>query len=177
MKNCFRILPLCLLLMACQPEDVLSKRDMTALLTDMYRADGCIEAAADSRAMWDSIDVYGPLLEAHGVTAERFYVSVDYYLRHPSDFVKIYKDVQKRLEAGSVIDDRDLEEVEMNLDELDGPEEAEEAVWEVTEGSEPAIEKAEPTGKPETKPQKRGRSNRKRLTKEEMKELEKQLEK
>lgn len=175
MKICFRILPLCLLLlMACQPEDVLSKRDMTALLTDMYRADGCIEAAADSRAMWDSIDVYGPLLEAHGVTAEHFYVSVDYYLRHPSDFVKIYKNVQKRLEEGSVIDDRDLEEVEMDMDEPEGPEEA---VWEVTEGSEPAIEKAEPAEKPAAKPQKRGRNNRKRLTKEEMKELEKQLEK
>lgn len=155
MKKLLQILCLCLLLPSCRPDGVLSKGEMTDLLADLYLTDGYIEAAGDASQAWDSLDVYGPVLAAHGVTVESFDASVEYYLRHPKEFTAIYKDIEDRLEAeGQKIDDRDMEEED--LDEI--------------------VEEARDTVKDAKKDSGR-KKGRKKLSKKELEELEKQLEK
>lgn len=163
MKIFFRLFLFCLVFLSagCRPEGVLPTSGMTDLLVDMYLTDGCIEAAADAQQAWDSLDVYGLVLESHGVTREHYDESVEYYLRHPRDFARIYKKVQAKLEEmGRMVDERDQEEFE----EIGEVEEVEE--W--GEGTEPETEKE--------KPAKKRKNTRKRLSKKEMEELEKRLE-
>ena len=157
------------LLLGCQPEGVIPREEMTSLLADLYLADGCIEASSNHAQSWDSVDVYGPLLEAHGVTPELFNASVDYYLAHPDEFIKIYSNVvQKLAEEGRMIEDQEMQdEMQEEMDE------------EPEEGVEPAIEKeeaeAEVKAVKEKKPEKSSRNTRKRLSKKELKDLEKQM--
>lgn len=175
MKNllltfCFAYL---LLLSGCRPDGVLSESEMTDLLSDLYLTDGFIEAAGDARQVWDSLDVYGPRLEAHGVTVEEFDASVEYYLRHPKEFADIFEKIQDKLEAeGKLIDDRDLEEEE---EVEEAPEESLETVWEDIDEKPVKVEKAEKAEKPEKETKRK--KGRKKLSKKELEELEKQLEK
>lgn len=102
------LLGLSLLFSGCQPEGVIPPRDMSDLLADMYLVEGCIEAAPVLQA-WDSLYVYGEILEAHGVTAEEFSSSVDYYLHQTNEFVKIHKRAQKKLDQESKALDEKLQ--------------------------------------------------------------------
>ena len=151
------------LLAGCEPEGVLTREEMTSLLADLYLADGCIEAAGSRQQAWDSLDMYGPVLEAHAVTPELFNASIEYYLAHPDDFIKIYKNAEKMLaEQGRQIEDKEMVE---EFDE-EPP---------LPEGAEPDIEKEDPAVQKDTKPDNSRKKGRKRLSKKEMKELEKQL--
>lgn len=184
MKKLLQTLCLCLLLLpSCRPDGVLSKGEMTDLLADLYLTDGFIEAAGDASQVWDSLDVYGPVLAAHGVTVESFDASVEYYLRHTKEFTAIFKDIEDRLEAeGQRIDDRDVEEEE--IEEMDEEvREAENGIWEgieeasdrdlVKEVNRDTVKDAKKDAKKDT-----GRKKgRKKLSKKELEELEKQLEK
>ena len=168
MKKILQTLCLCLLLLpSCRPDGVLSRGEMTDLLADLYLTDGYIEAAGDASQVWDSLDVYGPVLAAHGVTVESFDASVEYYLRHPKEFTAIFKDIENRLEAdGQMIDDRDMEEEE--FEEMDEEvREVETGIWEDT------VKDA----KKDTNKDTGRKKGRKKLSKKELEELEKQLEK
>lgn len=192
------ILGLAFLLAGCRPDGILSRDGMASLLTDLYMVDGCVESAYVSQQPWDSLDMYEPMLEAHGVTPEAFVASLDYYLRHPDDFAKVYKSVTRRLED----EIRKAEELEMKaeqeaeeaeeaerraaeedaMDEAPQVDERSESVEEIWD-SEEALTLEKRIGKQEEKPvkepqkpEKKRRNARKRLSKEDLKELEKQLE-
>lgn len=156
------------LLAGCQPEGVISPKGMTDLLADLYLTDGYLEATPGSQG-WDTLNIYRPVLDAHGVTAGEFEASVDYYLHHPSDFVKIYKKVKKKLEA----ENRAFEEEQMARDQkaLDTVDLAKPVKQEIVEGVDKEDAGENPVEKPVTKP------TRKRMSKKEMKELEKTMKK
>lgn len=170
MKKSFRIvlIGLFFLLSGCRPDGIVSRDDMASLMADMYLADGCVDLAGNPRQQWDSLDVYGPLLEIHGMTLEEFGASLDYYFRRPDDLLKIYHSVMKRLEAeGKQIGEQEQEEI------LEGVEEVEEEVtpvWEdLDEAAKPEEERPAPVSK--------RKNARKRVSKQDWKELEKELEK
>lgn len=174
-----------LLFSGCRPDGVLSEKEMTDLLADLYLTDGFIEAAGDARQVWDSLDVYGPRLAAHGVSVEEFDASIDYYLRHPKEFADVFEKVQDKLEAeGKLIDDRDEEEMEDAEEVVD---EKVEEVWEdfdeepavgqVKEAQEKPDKELKKEQKKEQKKEKetKRKNGRKKLSKKELEELEKQL--
>ena len=172
MKNLFQTLCVCLLLLlsGCRPEGVLSRGEMADLLTDLYLTDGYIDAAGNGLRAWDSLDVYGPRLVAHGVALPDFEASVEYYLHHPRDFSRIYDDVLENLEKGADRLAKQMEEAEeaeeSDLDEVKPDEKRslkEKEESQDLEGTEPRIEKVEK------------KNSRKKLSKKELEELEKQL--
>ena len=177
MKKLLQTLCFCLLVLSsgCRPDGVLSETEMTDLLADLYLTDGFIEAAGDARQVWDSLDVYGPQLEAHGVTVADFDASIEYYLRHPKEFADVFEKVQDKLEAeGQRIDDRDVEEMEDAEEVID---EKVEEVWEELD-IEPGVGEVKAAKEEPAKEQKKEmkrKNGRKKLSKKELEELEKQL--
>ena len=156
---------------SCKSDGVIPPEDMSALLAEMYILDGCIELADSRPEGLDSLEIYAPLIESRGFTKELFRHSIEHYLRHPSDFSKIYSRVQKELEAkGHSVD---MYEVEETGELEEKPEGAD-----VEEGKDAASELAPAPDSGENKQvqkEDRNRSARRKMTKKELKELEKRL--
>jgi DNA-binding transcriptional MerR regulator len=88
------------LLSSCRGKDVLSSRQMVAVLTDMHRMDGMIIVTALSRDKGEEeMAYYDAVLAEHGVTRAQFDSSLVWYTQHPQRFNKIYPRVLQRLEA------------------------------------------------------------------------------
>ena len=88
------------LLMSCRSDDVLSKRKMVAVLTDLHRMDGMLQVKGNNRRPEaDEIAYYDAVLDSHGVTRAQFDSSLVWYTHHPQRFNKLYPRVIKNLEA------------------------------------------------------------------------------
>lgn len=85
-----------LLCSACseRPSLVLSKKEMTSLLMDMYKAEG-VMTIERSRYYNDSLKkvVAQSVYEAHGVTEEEVDSSFAWYGKHIDEYLKIHEDV------------------------------------------------------------------------------------
>lgn len=170
------------LLAGCQPEGIIPPKDMSSLIASFYEADAAIDLVqegAPSRTNFDSLRVYRPLLEARGYSDEDFRRSIDYYLHEPKKLVKVFTQAHDELQK--LADRRSAGLLEENEEgdtmDRDATERKPQAVHELQEGAEPAIEKLdEPTdasARPERKqPQRR---QRKKMTKQELKQLEEEL--
>ena len=88
------------MLMSCRGSDVLSKRKMVAVLTDLHRMDGMLQVSGALRnPKTDEMAYYDAVLESHNVTRAQFDSSLVWYTRHPQRFNKLYPRVLKNLEA------------------------------------------------------------------------------
>ena len=191
---------LCLVLLTgCRPEGIISPDDMVNLFTEFYEADACIETLGygnyEITKHVDSLRVYEPIIERYGYTKEMFRESLTYYLRKPDEIISIYDRVYDRLskrsddaekvmarleaeeaeEAEKIVEGRDKEDVEVEL-EPDEPEEVEpEPVVEIKVDEVPV--QVEDTVKPavETPAAPEKKPIRKKLTKKDLKRLEEEL--
>lgn len=93
----FTLLPL---LPGCKPEGIIPPEGMEMLFADFYRADATIEVLHESALPvdLDSMRVYLPIVEAHGYTKDEFRASLEHYLHHPDQMVKIFDRVKADLE-------------------------------------------------------------------------------
>ncbi len=170
------------LLAGCQPEGIIPPKDMSSLIASFYEADATIDLiqeGAPSRANFDSLRVYSPLLAARGYNDEDFRRSIDYYLHEPKKLMKVFTQAHDELQKLADRQSAALLEENNESDTMDrdATEREPQVVHELEEGTEPSIEKLdEPTdapAKPERKqPQRR---QRKKMTKQELKQLEEEL--
>jgi len=87
------------LMTACRGRDVLSSRQMVAVLTDLHRMDGMIQVKNITRKQSeDEVAYYDAVLDSHGVTRAQFDSSLVWYTLHPQRFNKLYPKVLKNLE-------------------------------------------------------------------------------
>lgn len=88
------------IMMSCRGSDVLSKRKMIAVITDLHRMDGMLQVTGLLRKPdVDEMAYYDAVLEAHDVTRAQFDSSLVWYTQHPQRFNKLYPRVLKNLEA------------------------------------------------------------------------------
>ena len=87
------------LLCSCHGKDVLSSRQMVAVLTDLHRMDGMLQVKGHHFKEVDEAAYYDAVLAQHGVTQAQFDSSLVWYTHHPQRFNKLYPRVLKRLET------------------------------------------------------------------------------
>ena len=97
---------LCILLVclpmftACRGGDVLSKRKMVEVLTDLHKMDGILQVNGVVRNQdANEMAYYEAVLASHGVSRAQFDSSLVWYTHHPQRFNKLYPRVLKNLEA------------------------------------------------------------------------------
>lgn len=88
------------LLMSCRGDDVIPKRKMIAVLTDLHKMDGMLQVQGKLRdSNTEDLTYYDAVLASHGVTRAEFDSSLVWYTMHPQRFNKLYPRVIKNLEA------------------------------------------------------------------------------
>lgn len=102
-KRLFLLLGLCVMLWAsCStdkaPDYLISEDDVVPILVDVHLIDAYFyemyEPAYLEEYMSDSMSIaYSAIFEKHGVTADRFTKSIDYYSDRPETFRAIYEKV------------------------------------------------------------------------------------
>ena len=87
-------------MMGCRPHNVLSNREMRALLYDLHRVDGAMQVAGYNYGHNEELaSYYQSVLNKHGVTQAQFDSSLVWYTDNPQIFNKIYPNVIERLQA------------------------------------------------------------------------------
>jgi len=88
------------LMLSCRGRDVLSSRQMVAVLTDLHRMDGMVQMKSIPRDHGEEeMAYYDAVLASHGVTRAQFDSSLVWYTVHPQRFNKLYPRVLKNLET------------------------------------------------------------------------------
>lgn len=83
----------------CRPRNVLSSREMRAVLHDLHRADAVLQVAGYNYGNDEALaKYYQTVLDKHGVTQAQFDSSLVWYTDHPQRFDKIYPRVVASLE-------------------------------------------------------------------------------
>ena len=102
-KNLISILLLaCVLLVgglslsSCTPKGIIPSKDLTDIYYDFYMADAYFESKRTTD-LGDSVMIYVPIIEKHGYTLDDYQTSVDYYLHHTEDLIKILKNTEKKI--------------------------------------------------------------------------------
>lgn len=89
-----------LLLNACEghPRGILSQSDMTDVLTDLHKLDGCLyEKGYQYGHFDDKAPYYNFVLNKHGITEAQFDSSLVWYTKNPKQFEEIYTNVLTQL--------------------------------------------------------------------------------
>lgn len=93
------------LLCACNDDKdakgVLARRDMISLLVDIHLVDGALSNQSNSDSLYRSTGHYVYVFKQHHTDSTQFRKSVLYYSKHPDDFMKMYDDIIKILQAKS----------------------------------------------------------------------------
>ncbi len=87
------------LLYGCGNSDVIKEDKMVDLLVDMFLADQAIDVKPQLLIQKDSMMVYPPIMEKHGVTIEQYEASMKHYLDDGESYIDILKEVKKVLNA------------------------------------------------------------------------------
>lgn len=94
-----------------RPDGVLSSREMVAVLVDIHRVDGLVQAKGLQYGHTEEVDAYyQQVLQPHGLTQAQFDSCLAWYTDHPVYFNRIYPRVVKRLEREKADIDARLEE-------------------------------------------------------------------
>ena len=102
---------LCVVLMGCRPHEVLSNKEMRAVLYDLHRMDGALQTVGYNYGHDEEMAAYyKSVLDRHGVTQAQFDSSLVWFTDNPQIFNKIYPKVVQQLKA-------DLEAEEVLRDE------------------------------------------------------------
>lgn len=82
-----------------RPKEVLSRREMTEVLYDLHRMEGCLQAAGYNYGNDAEVALYyQAVLDKHGITQAQFDSSLVWYTDNPKRFVVIYPKVVERLQ-------------------------------------------------------------------------------
>lgn len=90
-----------LLFTACdrRPSDVMDKRQMAEVLTDVHIAESAV-AQSEWKSSKAHKQLYGnSVFEKHGITKEDFDRSVEWYALHPEKYVAVYDIVEENLDS------------------------------------------------------------------------------
>ena len=90
-----------LLFTACdrRPSDVMDKRQMAEVLTDVHLAESAV-AQSEWKSSRAHKQLYGnSVFEKHGITKEDFDRSVEWYALHPEKYVAVYDIVEENLDS------------------------------------------------------------------------------
>ncbi|MDR0370851.1 MAG: DUF4296 domain-containing protein [Prevotellaceae bacterium] len=90
-----------LLLGSCsnRPKNVLKQKEMVAVLLDMHRLEGVIDATGRMGGSNDDAYYFRSILDKYHITQAEFDSSLVWYTNHPNRFEKVYTRVVARLEA------------------------------------------------------------------------------
>jgi hypothetical protein len=112
---------------ACQqrPKNVLSERNMTAVLVDMHLLEGTLDAKGIGYSQFDLKSKYfNSILEKYNITQADFDSSVVWYTKNPKTYSDIYIDVNKRLTKLQIevqkgkyhsVDSTDMKKFKLNI--------------------------------------------------------------
>jgi hypothetical protein len=110
-KSLFFLFSLALIMTCCTShpkgppgKGILGADEFIDLLVDIHYyegvfsiTDGPTSFRPDGRMASDTIDFYQPVLDRHGITREKFQMTINYYSYHPARFEAIYTRVIDRL--------------------------------------------------------------------------------
>ena len=86
--------------MGCRPHEVLSNKEMRAVLYDLHRMDGALQTVGYNYGHDEEMAAYyKSVLDRHGVTQAQFDSSLVWFTDNPQIFNKIYPQVMERLDA------------------------------------------------------------------------------
>lgn len=107
-----------LCLVSChRPRGVVSRNDMTDILSDMIIADYWISIQSpEVRRQSDTTMFYKPIFDKYGCTLDEFLASVDYYLNEPERFAKMVKKAK-----ASIVSHRDKLQSQLDASKEDIP--------------------------------------------------------
>ncbi len=81
-----------------QPDETLSRKEMTNFLIDLHKLDGALSArglgTVDDR---NNVYYYNALFKKHGITKAQFDSTLVYYAKNPKKFERVYTDVIEEL--------------------------------------------------------------------------------
>ena len=94
------VLLVCMAMIGCRPDDVLSNREMRDVLYDLHRMDGALQTAGYNYGHNEEVSAYyQSVLDRHGITQAQFDSSLVWFTDNPQIFNKIYPNVIARLQA------------------------------------------------------------------------------
>lgn len=103
MRNFFFLIVIFFLLFACtsntiykKPDDLIPKKEMIALLTDMYIANSVVNVNTNNKKR--NINYMPLVYDKYGIDSLRFHTSNVYYMSRVDDYEAIYIKVEKNLQ-------------------------------------------------------------------------------
>lgn len=89
------------LFVSCRPRDILSRRQMQAVLVDLHKTEAILQVTGYASFAYEEEEskAYYLTLQKHNLTQAQFDSSLVWYTRHPQLFDKIYPKVYAQLEA------------------------------------------------------------------------------
>lgn len=80
-------------------KDVIDKKEMVSIMIDLHKVDGILmsESFLKNYPVVDSVDIYTPVFQKHGVTREKFESSLMYYSSVPRGLERMYNRVISEL--------------------------------------------------------------------------------
>ena len=87
-------------LVGCRPHDILSRREMQAVLVDLHKAEAVLQVSGYASFAYEEEEskAYYLTLQKHNLTQAQFDSSLVWYTKHPQLFDKIYPKVVAQLE-------------------------------------------------------------------------------
>lgn len=88
------------LVAGCRPRDILSRREMQAVLLDLHKAEAVLQVSGYASYAYEEEEskAYYITLQKHNLTQAQFDSSLVWYTKHPQLFDKIYPKVVAQLE-------------------------------------------------------------------------------
>ncbi len=91
----------------CKEEGVIDRKDMSAIIAEMFLVDQVLEGDNELRLQADSMLVYPAVMAKYGHTLEDFELSMKYYMNEGESYNDILKDARERLKKR----EKDLEKI------------------------------------------------------------------
>ena len=99
MKRFLHIVLVLVVAAACQGPRVIPKGTLTDIYVDMFLADQVVRELNIPRPQMDTMLVYEAVFEKYGYDTDDYLYSLQYYLKDPERFAKVFDAVAKRLEG------------------------------------------------------------------------------
>jgi hypothetical protein len=82
---------------ACErkPKEVIAKKQLVPIMVDLHKVHSIVRSQTFTKIFYttDSVQIYEPVFEKHGITREQFEKSIQYYSASPSEFDLLYEEV------------------------------------------------------------------------------------
>lgn len=96
-KKYILVISLLILSIACErkPKEVIDKKQLVPIMVDLHKVHSIVKSQTFTKIFYttDSVQIYEPVFEKHGVTREQFEKSIAYYSGFPVEFDLMYEEV------------------------------------------------------------------------------------